>query len=321
MVFFQNKSIFLFSFLFFLLALKFNNKLLFQTIAVAYGLDNNYFFPTLVSITSILENAHISTFYSFYILVTKEKFSKENKNKFKKLEEKYKKCKINIIEIDENIFKYAKIDRYPTPVYFRLLLAKLVPEFDRIIYLDGDTIVFSDLSEMFNLNMGNNIVLGWIDNSYKLAKEFNITTFKYINSGVLLFNLKKMRKENITEKFLDFIEKNSIKLKQEDQTVINIVLHNRIDLLPPKYGIWTYFNKYALVFHNHYQNNSLAKRCYKDIEVIKAFYNPGIAHYVHSKPWKNKTYYTNKKYRKIWWKYANITGEYENITKYYNIFS
>jgi hypothetical protein len=64
------------------------------------------------------------------------------------------------------------------------------------IYLDGDTLVFSDLTEMINLEMNNNIILGFVDNSYKKAKQFGINTNKYITCGVILINLKKMRKEN-----------------------------------------------------------------------------------------------------------------------------
>jgi hypothetical protein len=44
--------------------------------------------------------------------------------------------------------------------------------------------------------MNNNIILGFVDNSYKKAKQFGIKTNKYITCGVILINLKKMRKEN-----------------------------------------------------------------------------------------------------------------------------
>ena len=58
-----------------------------------------------------------------------------------------------------------------------------------------------------------------------------------LNDILFYYNLKKMRKENISQKFFDFINKNRKYLIQEDQTVINIVLKGRIGLLPPKFGI------------------------------------------------------------------------------------
>ena len=109
---------------------------------------------------------------------------------------------------------------------------------------------------MYNLDMGNNIILGFVDNSYKKAEEFGIKTYKYIVSGVLLINLKKIRKENITQKFFEFMDKYQDKLTQEDQTVINIVLHRRIGLLPPKFGMWNFHTKDSLLNHNNYGNQN-----------------------------------------------------------------
>lgn len=53
--------------------------------------------------------------------------------------------------------------------------------------------------------MNNNIILGFVDDAYKRAEEFRIKAYKYITCGVLLINLKKMRKENISKKLFAFI--------------------------------------------------------------------------------------------------------------------
>ena len=141
------------------------NKLLIQKIAVAYGLDNGYTYPTLVSMISILENASPNTFYTFYLLVEKDIFKQENKDKLMHLEEKYIRCKVIFFELTNENLKNAKTTRYPIAAYFRLLLSELITDFNRIIYLDGDTIAFTDLTEMINLEMNNNIMLGLVDNS------------------------------------------------------------------------------------------------------------------------------------------------------------
>lgn len=291
----------------------------FNYIPISYGLNNNNFYPTLISITSILENANNSTFYIFYLLVSKFKknFSNKNKLKFKYLENNYKKCKINIIEINDNIFKYAKINRYPLPTYYRLLLAKLLPFLNRIIYLDGDTIIYIDLLEMINLNMENNVIMGFIDDGYNYSKLFGIKTYKYITAGVILINLESMNKENITYKFFDFIKKNRKLLIQEDQTVINIVLHGRIGILPCKFGIWSYSNFSDLLFHNKYKNFSNNLKCYDEKELLKAWKSPGIIHLVNNKPYLYDNYKLNYTFIKDWLYYANKTGQFKEIIKYY----
>ena len=294
-----------------------NSKLLNQKIGIAYGLDNKYTYPTLISMISILENASRYTFYNFYLLVEKKLFKYENKVKFMYLEKKYNKCKVTIFELSNDNLKNASISRYPMAAYYRLLLADLIPDVNRVIYLDGDTIVFTDLTEMINLQMNNNIILGFVDNSYKNAEEFGIKTYKYVTSGVLLINLKKMRNENISQKFFDFIDNNKNKLTQEDQTVINIVLHGRIDLLPPKYGMWNFVNREGLFKHNNYEDNDLGVKAYDENEILKAWKVPSILHYVRAKPWKKKNKYTHREFHEKWWEYAKISDEFDNILKYY----
>jgi len=311
----MKNGLIIYIFIFFIFSPR-TNRLIYQKISVAYGLDNNYTFPTLVSMISILENASKFTFYTFYLLVEKNKFKDENKEKFKHLEEKYKRCKVNILELTNENLSNARTNRYPMAAYYRLLLAKLIPDLNRIIYLDGDTLIFSDLTEMINLEMNNNIMLGFVDNAYKRAEEFGIKTYKYVTSGVLLINLKKMRKENISQKFFDFIDNNKKKLAQEDQTVINIVLHGRIDLLPPKFGMWNFLNKESVLSHNHYGNKKLGVQAYDDFEILKAWNKPSILHYVRAKPWKKKTIYTHKFFHEKWWDYAKKSDEFENILKY-----
>ena len=292
------------------------NKLI-QKIGIAYGLDNKYTYPTLVSMISILENASRYTFYTFYLLVEKQLFKKENKVKLMHLEEKYDRCKIIIFELTNDNLKNARTNRYPMAAYYRLLLPSLIPDVNRIIYLDGDTITFTDLTEMINLEMNNNIVLGFVDNSYKNAEAFGIKTYKYVTSGVLLINLKKMRKENISQKFFDFIDNNKKDLTQEDQTVINIVLHGRIDFLPPKYGMWNFVTREHLIKHNSYENENLGIKAYDENEIFKAWKLPSILHFVRAKPWKKKTQYTHREFHEKWWEYAQKSEEYENILKYY----
>lgn len=294
-----------------------NSKLINQKIHIAYGLDNKYTYPTLVSMISILENSSIDTFYIFYLLVEKQLFKEENKKKLRNLEKKYDRCKIIIFELSNDNLTNARVNRYPMAAYYRLLLAELIPDVNRIIYLDGDTIIFTDLTEMINLEMNNNIILGFVDNSYKNAEEFGITTYKYVTSGVLLINLKKMRKENISKKFFEFIDNNKHKLKQEDQTVINIVLNGRIGLIPPKFGMWNFVKRDDLIKHNYYGNKELNIKAYDEKELIKAWKLPSILHYVRAKPWKRKTSHTHREFHEKWWNYAQLSDEFENILKFY----
>ena len=292
---------------FLLFIYKYFNGILIRKISVAYGLNNKYFLQTYISIISILENSFPKTFYKFYLLINK-KFKKGNKAILHNLEEKYKNCKFFYCNINTKIFSNIFIKRkkkYPKETFYRLLIANYIPD-DRVIYLDGDTMIFSDLGEMYNLKMGDNYILGFADRGFKYIDVLGINDYKYITAGVLLIDLKNFRKQNITEKFIDYMNNNKDRLIQNDQTVINVVLKKNIGFLPPKYGIWNFKNEAAVLNYS----NSLKKKYDKDIydkhRFLSAFKNPTIVHYVYRKPWLNQKKIKNKFFHEKWWNLKKI---------------
>lgn len=66
---------------------------------------------------------------------------------------------------------------------------------ERIIYLDVDTLIFEDLGEMYNLHFNNNYVLGSQATDLYVLKKYKIKAKYLINAGVLLFNIKEIRKK------------------------------------------------------------------------------------------------------------------------------
>lgn len=243
-------------------------------------------------------------------------FSNKNKRKLKYLERKYKMCQIFIIEINDKLFKNANRTRFPISTYYRLILDKLVPNKNKIIYLDGDTLVLTDLSRMININMKNNIIMGFVAFCNYYPMSYQLKNYKYINAGVLLINLKSIRKENITQKFLNHINKNEF-MVDYDQSLINLVINSRIGLLPPKYGIWTFKNINELKIHNIYKINNHTLNHYNFKEFTDAYNNPGIIHYVRNKPFYLKNFLSDTRFEKLWKYYAIKAENFENIIKYY----
>ena len=113
---------------------------------------------------------------------------------------------------------------------------------ERIVFMDRDTAVFQDLSELITFDMEDNYILGFFDNSPRALRKFKIKNAVVLCSGVLLMDLNALRKNNISEKYNKFIEENLGKIYQHDQTIINVVCQGKISTLPPKYGIWNFKN-------------------------------------------------------------------------------
>ena len=80
----------------------------------------------------------------------------ENKKKLAKYESKN--VKIEFVDLNYYIQKiqdklYTR-DYYTNTTYFRLFIPNLYPQYDKVIYLDGDTVVLGDISELYNIDMG-----------------------------------------------------------------------------------------------------------------------------------------------------------------------
>ena len=116
--------------------------------------------------TSLVENAGIKTFYEIYIMINPE-FTIENKKILKSVEEKYFiHCEVKFINMGDKYKNLKTNITIATPAYYRLELHNLLPNIKRIIWMDGDTIVFKDLTELIKLDMKGNYIMGFLDSYY-----------------------------------------------------------------------------------------------------------------------------------------------------------
>ena len=199
---------------------------------------------------------------------------------------------------------------------------------DRILYLDADTLVFKDLGEMYQIDFNGNYILGMLDYLYYGIDYLGINSEKYINAGVILLNLEKIRNDKIYYNILNITNSNII-LKNNDQTVLNYALYPKIGLIPYKY----------IIFNFHHESdaepyvNDLRTRI-NSTKISESIIDPTIIHYILCRPkiWKAKSKYNIKKCKerkdcsciksqKLWYTYANKTGYYKEIVKFYRITS
>ena len=265
-------------------------------IPIAMALDDAFIYPTIVAITSIMENSNPNNKYDFYIMHPKE-FKQINKLKLKTLEKKYNyTCSINFINMG-NQYENLTVKRneiLSTPTYYRLSLSDLLPQIDKIIWLDGDTLTLIDIKEMYEIDMDNYYYKGYRVWSRKSLDKF---IDNHICAGVLLINLKELRENNITNKFTEFIKANSSELKYHDETVINYICNEKNGILPPKYG---------MIIRYKFKEGKYPKE-----DKFDALRNPGIIHLM-DKPWTDP--YALKLYGACtWWEYAKKTDYYDEI--------
>jgi lipopolysaccharide biosynthesis glycosyltransferase len=160
-------------------------------------------------------------------------FFEENKRKINGFCKKYKKCKIIFINMGKKYKDWKTGYYFSESVYYRLSLSDFVTNFDKIIYLDCDTMVHNDLTDFYNIKMGDKYYMGFPGHEVGYL-EINGTR-NFINSGVMLINLKSLRRINASLLFDNYY--NTYGTKKVDEYLINVIFYNKISFLPFKYGI------------------------------------------------------------------------------------
>jgi len=144
-------------------------------------------------------------------------------------------------------------DRISNAAYLKLLLPKL--PYEKIIYLDGDTIIQKPLDEIWNMDIEYIGVTESHSYGEQQSKELGID--RYALSGFLLLNLKNLRKINFTEESFKFEKENSIptKIWRHEETILNCRWHDKLTFLDIK-------------FHYCYHRNYKNPVDYKDVYLM-----------------------------------------------------
>lgn len=185
--------------------------------------------------------------------------------------------------------------------YLRLALPSLLPEIDRILYLDADVLVRQSLLPLWRTSLAG-CVLAAVKGAVNLPEKWEWNSARpywhllagmkggYINAGVTLLNLDEARSRGLVKRWNELAEQ---KLYYQDQDILNITCQGAIAYLPPKY------NRLAYLSDEDY-GQFAAEGIFTEAACAEAQNNPVIIHYAGDKPWKR--YDTNQ--GALWWDFV-----------------
>ena len=215
-------------------------------IHIGFGLhdkDGHYSVWVGTVMQSILE--HTDSRICFHILHD-ETLCIDNKYKLEKVA-RSESSKIEFHKIEEDDFSVVKnqMSRFTIGAMFRCSLPELLPDLNRIIYLDADLFVNRDIKELWDVDVREYYLAGVVDEGVDihnypriLNKYPEIKKESYFNSGVLYMNLKKLREfGNLKKLVVDFLIENP-EADLPDQDALNVLFHNKVLYLD---GSWNQF--------------------------------------------------------------------------------
>ncbi len=203
----------------------------------------------------------------------------------------------------ENQYRDAyKVRGISAGAYLRLMLHRILPELDRIIYVDVDVLFCRDLRSLWETSL-DGCVLGAVRAAVNLREKWDWNSRRpywrnlegrrglYINSGVLLMDLRQIRASGLEEQWNIWAKE---ELYYQDQDILNLTCMGRIRYLAPRYNMFAYMGETGYA-------EMAAEGIYTAEEVREAKTSPVIVHYAGEKPWRQYDIPCGS----LWWDYVN----------------
>jgi lipopolysaccharide biosynthesis glycosyltransferase len=251
-------------------------------IVIAFACDEGYSKHVAVVMQSILVNAAIEDRHEFHILTMNLSSDAENR-----LLEIATRGNATVLV---HRLKVERLAGFPTAslpleTYLRLLLPDLLPEYEKILYLDADLIVLDSLSNLWDFPIGDKAIAAAID-SITIFRGTTLEHFKalqlsdehsYFNAGVLLLNLEVLREMQLLEIVKKWTAEHADLMINSDQDVLNVILAGNVSYFHLRWNLQA-----PLIIPI-----KLGWKCSQEHE--KAVADPGIIHYVsYRKPWRKE---------------------------------
>jgi len=216
-------------------------------IPIFYAINDQYASLLSVSLQSLAD--HASPKNQYQITVLYQTLSDENQQKlssiatdnvhihFSALDDQFSK----LFEKDHNLLL---ADIRTLTIYYRLFIADMFPNYQKAIYLDADTLVMQDIAGLYQIDLGQHAIGAVTDQLLAIdpdlsaypAQVVGVDASNYVNSGVLLLDLAKLRQQKFSQRFLALLQQYHFKLIAADQDYLNAMAKDKITFLPVKWN-------------------------------------------------------------------------------------
>ena len=255
-------------------------------IPVFFAVDDRYAPCLSVALRSLGENASQRYCYRIHILISTLK--EETMAALRTLEREN--LSIEFVSVKDRLDRISGMlhlrDYYSKATYYRFFVPELFPEYERGIYLDCDMVVQGDISRLYRTNLGDCLLAAVHEDVMDREEPFfqyveevlDMPCRDYFNAGMLLMNLKEMRRFALEARFVELLGKRTFRLTQ-DQDYLNVLTYGRTVLLDRSWNVTSF-------------------------PEAPAYITPNIVHYkIHWKPW----HFSGVRFEELFWRYAKDT--------------
>jgi len=285
-----------------------------KSINIVFCPDNNYAKYFGVLLRSIIDNSNSERKYD--LLVFAKDISIRNQFLLERmLPANFSLRFIDITEYISNNFPNVSFKAkgyWSIATFYRLFIPFIMPDYEKVMYLDTDMCTDYSIEELFNIEFGDNSLISVKDtasailDSLSERKKYmiNVLNLKephnYFNAGFVIFNIKNINIDRYKSQLLSTFEIKNLWFL--DQDIMNILFEGKVKLIHNKWDFMLDSHSFSVFINNisgDYKTNYL-----------EAAQKPYIVHYSgFRKPWD----YISADYAEIFWSYARKTPFYEQL--------
>lgn len=264
-----------------------------KVVPIFFACDDKFVPYMMVTMRSLIDNISSKRTYIIHVLHTD--ISIKNQGLVKTLETEN--CKIEFNDVSKQLAQIEKKitlrDYYSATTYYRLFIADMFPQYDKVAYIDSDTIVLQDIAGFVDYDLEDNYIGAIRDQLVAQTdiygeyaeKVLGLSREAYFNAGVVLINCKQFRKKDIQKQFTDFLNTYRFVVAQ-DQDYLNILCKNKVLWIDGKWNV-----------------QMMGKVSCEEKDFALIHYN------LAAKPW----HYEDCRYAHYFWDYAKKTPGYETL--------
>ena len=272
---------------------------------IAFSSDDHYAPYLSVSILSILKN-NLESEICFYILDFGIK--KNNKKIIESIAHKYNK-NIQFIPIKKDEFTNFPITiNYISPAtYARLNIAEYIPNIDKLLYIDVDTLTNGSLKELWNTDISQHALAACKDffieiDQPKYKSKIGLENYCYFNAGVILINMNRWRKLNVLNVSLEWLSKYKNIIEYQDQDFLNGIFKDDVKFINTRFN----FTPSECGYIKHRKDREI------QLPII-IYHYPGPNKFWSKKCIHLKTNFGYSIFKEISKKYPNLESSFESI--------
>lgn len=214
---------------------------------IFFGVDNEFVSHALITIMSLIDNAGESL-YQFHIISSE--LNDADTTRIKKILDGTPHG-LTYHHVGDELFSLLPTTSlFTKATYYRLLAPLLLPDADKVLYLDADMVCLNSPEELWTIPTGDNDIALVVSESDilkdELVRNAGLIGTSYFNAGMMLIDVARWNRSHISEKAFSLLNNREIRLKYLDQDALNIILEGSVRYVSRR------FNYIEMLAHNEH---------------------------------------------------------------------